>query len=131
MRRTVFQHTKGDRTLFEIEVRVYRSRAAMMRAARKDARTAPGLYERMYADGQTYRGVCSTSGGPEAVLFLNEQDLEPGTVAHEMLHAALADMRRRFKGNPLRHRSTEEHLATAVGDLRRAFWTWWQKGKPE
>lgn len=113
------------RRQYWVEFRVYTTRRGMLAAAaRTRLDTQPA---RKHKPGYHVIGSCQQySGPPGAVIYLSEDDLGGGIVAHEVTHAMLHYLRTCWpRGNPVAHHGTEERLATEVGELCRLFWGWW------
>lgn len=106
---------------FDVEIRVYPDRSSLRRAARR--------YDRSH-DGETdwsgTLGVChcfETYHGPDyderdplvCIIRLNQEDLNPGVVAHEATHAAVYIHDLAF-GDGI-HNGQDEDLAWLVGEI--------------
>lgn len=111
--------TPGSR--LKVECRIYTTQREMLRAIRKDV--VGGIANSTMACTVHQTKSTINDDSIAAVLFFSRTHLDPGTVAHEMVHAACNIIERRHKGGRGLTKAAllEEEQATLTGELVNAF----------
>lgn len=117
----LFGRIRSPGSRLTVECRIYATQKEMLRAIRKDV--VGGIANSTMACTVHQTRSTIDDKAIAAILFFSRTHLDPGTVAHEMVHAAWNIIERRHKGgkNLTRTYDLEEEQATLTGELVNAF----------
>jgi len=124
MRTECFCLERDNKKVMVFDFKVYKSRASMLRAAR---RRAP-IYSKYTPEAVFNWSLPKKGDHLDAILFFHEDYLNEQIVAHEIMHAVCTIYEHLFPSrNFITDEAHQEDACRLMQEITQTFWEWWRE----